>query len=218
MLVEYKRILRKAGLVLVLGGLADIGWMAYCVANSVSYSSSFNIVAVIAGLFLVAGSLKATRFVTWCAAFYFTTFGTMMLLWPLIEPLDLLVVRARLNPVGIVLSFALGLSVVAVLLWVYRRLRSETILQALEEHELKSTPPKSAFAGAILLVAILIVILGSVLNGESAQEAVKRARERLGPDYRYHVNAIYFAGGHVSARVVAYTSTSIEAIEIEWEQ
>ncbi len=216
--MKYKRILRQVGLVLVLVGLADIGWMAYCLANGISYSSSFNVFTVIAGVFLLAGSLKATRFVTWCTAFYLTAFGATVLLWPLVEPLDLLIVRTRLNPTGIALSFALGLPVVAVLLWVYRRLRSEAVLHALEESKLKSAPPRSAFAGAIVLVAIVIAIVASVLNGESAQEAIKRTREKLGPDYEYHVNSIYFAGDDVSARVIAYTSKSIEVVEIEWEQ
>ena len=43
----YLPILRRVGIVLLLAGLIDIGVMVYCIANDISYSSSFNIFAVI---------------------------------------------------------------------------------------------------------------------------------------------------------------------------
>ena len=51
-------------MVLVVVGLLDIGVLIYCIANGISYSSSQNIFAVIAGLFLLRGSLVAAGLCT----------------------------------------------------------------------------------------------------------------------------------------------------------
>jgi hypothetical protein len=36
---SYRSILKRVGTVLVLVGLADIGWMVYCIIHNLSYSS-----------------------------------------------------------------------------------------------------------------------------------------------------------------------------------
>lgn len=46
-------VLVRTGKVLITVGVIDIGVMIYCIANEISYSSSFNIFAVIAGFFLM---------------------------------------------------------------------------------------------------------------------------------------------------------------------
>jgi hypothetical protein len=52
---EARRILHRVGLALFAFGLLDIAVMIYCLANAVSYSSSFNIFAVISGIYLWRG-------------------------------------------------------------------------------------------------------------------------------------------------------------------
>ncbi len=71
---NYRAILKKVGLALVAFGLVDIALMIYVVSHGQSYSSSFNIFAVVAGIFLLRGSLGATRLVTWFSAFMLTGF------------------------------------------------------------------------------------------------------------------------------------------------
>jgi hypothetical protein len=46
-------ILKRVGAVLLAVGLIDIALMVHCIVNRISYSLSFNIVAVVAGIFLV---------------------------------------------------------------------------------------------------------------------------------------------------------------------
>jgi hypothetical protein len=46
---EARIILRRVGLALIVFGMLDIAVMIYCIANAVSYSSSFNVFAVLAG-------------------------------------------------------------------------------------------------------------------------------------------------------------------------
>ncbi len=57
---EYRAILKRVGLVLIAVGLCDIIFMIYCVSQGQSYSSSFNIFAVIAGV-LFATSRSSPR-------------------------------------------------------------------------------------------------------------------------------------------------------------
>jgi hypothetical protein len=56
---DHLPLLKKAGLVLVIVGLMDIGLMIYAIASRVSYSSSLNVFAVVAGAFLLRGNLRA---------------------------------------------------------------------------------------------------------------------------------------------------------------
>jgi hypothetical protein len=55
---DYTAILRKTGWVLVAVGLIDIAMMIYTISLGMSYSSSLNIFAVVAGLFLIGGKIE----------------------------------------------------------------------------------------------------------------------------------------------------------------
>lgn len=66
---EYRAILKQVGLALIVVGLFDIAYAAYCIVHMQSYSSSLNLLAVIADIFLLRGNLAATRKITWMAAF-----------------------------------------------------------------------------------------------------------------------------------------------------
>lgn len=58
----YARRLRQAGAVLILVGIIDVLWMLYCViVRHVSYSSSINLFAIVAGIFIYRGSARAAR-------------------------------------------------------------------------------------------------------------------------------------------------------------
>ena len=67
---EHLPILKRVGKVLIIIGLVDIAVMIYCIANSISYSSSFNIFAVIAGVFLYRGSLRTAVITTWLSSIF----------------------------------------------------------------------------------------------------------------------------------------------------
>jgi hypothetical protein len=60
---QHIPILKCVGGVLLIVGLVDIAVMIYCIANRISYSSSFNIFAVVAGIFLLRGNLRAASLV-----------------------------------------------------------------------------------------------------------------------------------------------------------
>lgn len=60
-------ILKRVGTVLMVVGAIDIAAMIYCVASGYSYPSSLNIFALVAGIFIRRGSLRASSWVRWLA-------------------------------------------------------------------------------------------------------------------------------------------------------
>jgi hypothetical protein len=105
---EARRILHRVGLALFAFGLLDIAVMIYCLANAVSYSSSFNIFAVISGIYPWRGHPWYVKWVTRAAGFYAAAFCTLVLVVPFIFPMDLGALELRLHPedaiVGAVVS------------------------------------------------------------------------------------------------------------------
>ena len=71
---QHTPILKRVGAVLLAVGLIDIAVMIYCIANRISYASSFSIFAVVAGIFLLRGSLRAASIVRRFAVFMLSGF------------------------------------------------------------------------------------------------------------------------------------------------
>ena len=216
---EYRAVLRRVGVVLVAVGLLDIGYMAYCIANNLNYSSSFNIFAVIAGIFLLRGNIAAVRLVTWFSAFMLAGFlGVVLILLPFLQPADLWITQFRISPTATVVSAGIGIAVIALLLWVYMQLRSPSVVQARVVVGHSASPPRLAFLVGVLLVIGLAVAMHFVMNGQSSSKAMQLAELQVGPGYKYHVAAMHWSGGHVRATVTAYNEHEIKAVQVEWEQ
>jgi hypothetical protein len=166
---DYRAILRHVGWVLIVVGILDICNMAYHLANRSSYMSAFSIVAIAAGGFLIGGNLRAARFVTYYAAFLLTgALGILLLIgipslvaqWPALMEFRLI----PIGPITSIISFLVNLGVLALLYWIYRRLRAPAVVQAqLAAGEAAAlpftasdaaTPPKAAFIAAGVLTAM----------------------------------------------------------------
>lgn len=216
---DHQTVLKRVGIVLIIVGVLDIGYMAYCIANNQSYSSSLNIFSVIAGIFLVRGSLQATRIVTWFSAFMLAAvLGATLLFLPFIQPFGLWATEFRLNPIGTVLIVLIPPVAIVLLLWVYRQLRSSSVVRARVAAGQQATPPRSAFVIGVVLAVGLAVMVHFTIRGESGAKAVHLAQAQLGADYKYHVKAMQWSGGHYRASVTAYRSNEIKSVEVEWQQ
>lgn len=99
---DYRKIMARVGWMLVAIGLIDIGVMVYCIMNRIGYSSSFNIFAVIAGIFLIRGNLASARVVAWFLAFSVVGIGLMLLIMSLIEPFSLRATQIKLAPLSFI--------------------------------------------------------------------------------------------------------------------
>ncbi len=218
-MTDYRAILKKVGFSLVAFGLADIAFMIYSVSHGQSYSSSFNIFAVIAGIFLIRGSLGATRVVTWFSAFMLTAFiGAILFLFPFLQPIGLLVTQAKLNPVWSITLWLMAVVVLVLLGWSYRQLRSEPVLDALKASGRSTAMPKLAIGMGIALVALSGAMLNMTINGAAGAKAIEMARQKIGPGYKYATQSIQWGGGHGSAVVAAYNDNEIKYIPVEWSE
>jgi hypothetical protein len=219
---EHMSILRRVGKVLIAIGLVDIAVMIYCIVNGISYSSSLNIFAVIAGIFLFRGSLRAVAIVSWFGVFLISGLVGLVLLWPFFQPIELTFLRFKLNPISFCTSLTIGVFVLGLIYWVVHELRREPILAARIQAGAKpSSPLVPAIVGVVLVVA-LVIGLKIMLNGETAQQVKIRAEKELGQGYKFNVNAINIMhnsqGKFVSATVTAYNDKENRVIPVQWEE
>src|SRR5262245_12056942 len=128
---ESLRVLRRVGWLLIAIGVIDIGIMIYCFINEMDYSSSLNIFAAIAGIFLVRGYLGAARIVTWFSAFMFSALLlSLLIVVPWIQPLDywMWILRTHLLSAAVYTAFLIAFFVV--MFWIYRQLRLPAVVEA----------------------------------------------------------------------------------------
>lgn len=213
---EIDNPFRKAGIVLLVIGIIDIGVMAYCIANEINYSSSFNIIAVIAGALLMKGGVKTARVVRWFSALFVIAFIGMLFLFPITMPIQLLVTQIKLNPAAMLGSYAFSLIFIGVLFWVYMQLSTPNALSKLEQAGYKTGKPKSALYAALGMLILGGVMFGFLFNSESAEKAKALAKEQLGTNYKYHISSLNTSGNKGSAVVTAYNSNEIKSVQVKW--
>ena len=207
---------KKAGIVLLIVGIIDIAFMVYAIANKVSYSSSFNIFAVIVGILLLRGSARTARVVRWFSIFLTVAFVGVLIVVPLATPLDLLVTQWKLHTAQSLGSIVFGLAAIGLIIWVYRQLSTSESLGVLSEAGFRTGRPTSAYIAGSVLLALAAGLSIGFLNGETARKAEALAEEQLGPRYSYHVSSMSMSGSSGSAWVVAYNGDEIKNIQVQW--
>ena len=207
---------RKAGMALLIIGIIDIGVMAYCIANKIGYSSSFNIFAVVAGIFLIKGGVKTARVVRWFSAFTLVVFIGLLIVIPLTTPFGLLLTQLKLNVLSMASPFLFGIVLIAVLVWVHLQLSTPESLNLLAQAGYKTGKPKSAYLAGGFLLILGVGLSAWLLNGESAQKAKDLAQEQLGPNFQYHVSSMSVSGKSGRASVIAYTDKEIRSVQVQW--
>jgi len=224
---EHEAILKKVGIALIVVGLLDISFMVYCIINEISYSSSFNIFAVIAGILLYRGGLKTAKVVTFFSAFFLTGIGGVIFIFPLFIPPDLLLTQIKLNPLSSAGYFVFVLFFLIFLTWVLKSLTTPAIHEAMDN---KGINPKSFFSrprSGVLCGLLLLAILGGtlplLLKGETAERAKIEAQKKVGDGYKLAVSTINVSSNfngktNVYAVVTAYNDNEIKQVEVQFEK
>jgi hypothetical protein len=209
-------ILRRVGWALIVVGLLDIGFMVYCIMNNLSYSSSLNIFAVIAGIFLLRQSMKTASIVSFFAAFMLAGLGLAAGLFPLLMPFDLLATQFRLNPISSILTVVVAVIFLVFAYWVYRSLTSQVVMEARRAAGANAKKPVLAFIVGFALAIGLFGVMAVVTKGPSAENAISKAKALTGPGYKYYVTSMHWSGNSGSATVTAYSSTEIREVKVKW--
>jgi hypothetical protein len=224
---DYRGPLRRVGDVLAAVGILSVAYTVYRIANGLSYRIGFNIIAVIAGILLLRGSLRSARVIAWGSAFLVSASAAGMLADLLVMPLDLTWTRFLHSPLIPLLGHAAyTVAMFWLLLWVYKKLTSPPLLAAMDSQQINcrrwTRRPSTGFiAGAlVLLVATPLVARG--LRGPTANRALAEVRSRVGGEYKCRVTSLYkkWSFGHtqVNAVVTVYNDHEIKDVPVSWEE
>lgn len=209
-------ILRKVGWALIVVGLIDIGFMVYCIVNEISYSSSLNVFAVVAGILLVRESMKAARLISIVAAFMLGSLAFAAILFQLLMPFDLLVVHFRVHPLVSIASVVFTVALIGFAYWVYRSLTSPVVMEARRAAGVSAKQPVIAFVAGIVVAVGMFTLMAVMTQGRAAEYAIAEARNKTGPGYKYHVTSMHWSGNSGRATVTAYNSAEIKDVRVEW--
>lgn len=222
---EYRKILRRVGLPLVIFGLLDIGIMVYSLTRQTNYFAIWGILSFLTGLFLLTGSLKAARVVRWFVSFGIIFCLGIVLIFPLAgisifwfhEPFELQIQTLRLDTFAITLAYLiLGLGL-GFYFWVYHNLSLQLIIEARNEAGLghMHTPVSALVLGGTLVIGISAAMfdLDETIYYRIARN---KAEEIYGDSYSYHVSDINYINDRVHAMVKAYKHGEILLVELEW--
>jgi hypothetical protein len=218
---SYRSILKRVGVVLVLAGLADIGWMIYCIIHRRSYSSSLNLFAVAAGILLIRGSLRTASLVRWFSVFFLSGCGATLFAWPEVQPVDLTLTEMRLNKGPALVSLAACLLVAAISYWVSAELSQEKIQKAIKAAGVKQVNARWAVAAGIGLVICGAVAWNLLAGGETAERMISMAAKEVGPGYQLHLKSLrisqHFGEKTVTGVVTAWKDGEIRDVPVHWK-
>lgn len=219
---SHIRILRRVGIVLIVVGCIDIAVMVYCIANRTSYSSSFNVFAVIAGALLMRGNLAVASFVRWTSVFFLAGFIAGAMAMPFMQPLDLTLAQVRLEPASLAAPLVLAALLCGLWFWMARELGREPVLAARTAAGRRQMDMRIPVALGVTLVVLCGGLLQFMNRGESAEHARALAAEQVGPDFRFQIRAMTVNktvhGTQVSALVAAWNDREIRDVAVEWRE
>jgi hypothetical protein len=214
---DHLEIMRRVGRVLLVVGLIDICFMVYCIANGKGYSSSLNIFALGAGIFLWRGSMRAARLVTRYSAFLLAGgVGVCLFLVPFMRPTGWWLAQLRLSPLATLASAAMMVVMLGLLLWTYREMRSPAVVSALVRAGMDSAVPKSYFAIGGAIPLLIAIIFHFTLHGGTGAKAIELAKAKYGDGYQYIPTSFSEAGSHASVTLDAYNSHEIKSVTVGW--
>lgn len=221
-LEDHRPILVRIGNALILVGVIDIAVMLYCIANHISYFSSFSFFALMAGAFLKRGSLRATQKITQFGAFLVSSSLTMLVVVPAIYPLQLLWVKLTTHQLTMPIEFYMSMALLLALIGVLRLLRHPTLIAAQQRAGLQTsiTLPLLIGCAFVVLMAVLALIKEA---GPDHDRAQREAAAILGHDgYHYYVSSLLVgtSGGvkFVNGDVTAYNAREFYDIPVAWQE
>jgi len=217
-------ILKRAGLALIIFGVVDICFMIYCILKGIGYASSFNIFAVIAGIYIYRGNVKTILFARFFLKLFIGAIIVVSLLLLFIIPIGLITAYMQIYTAQAVLSISASVAITMFLIWVVNLLDADSVSDMIAG---KGSNTKSIWhrkATGYVVGSVLVLILGLLISimsmGDTSKRAVMEAKRITGQGYNYYVTSI--STSHSSGKVVhnasvtAYNSHEIKDVDVEW--
>jgi hypothetical protein len=221
-MVSSDSILRRVGQVLMALGLVDVAVLVYSAVTGASWSSGLGFFAIAAGFFVMRGSLRVASVVRWAATFVTSAGVALVGVWPWVQPLDLTLTLARLNPWTVAVAAAVSAALLAVLVWVVVQLGHVPVLQA---RAAAGRPVRRMRIPLVLgagLTAGLAAIAITFAASATAVKARDMAAAQLGSGWRYHVTAMNIRstqqGTTVRGIVTAWRETEVRNVAVKWDE
>jgi hypothetical protein len=166
--------------------------------------------------------LRVASVVRWAATFVASAGVALVGVWPWVQPLDLTLTLARLNPWAVALAAAVFVTLLAVLVWVVVQLGRPSVLQA----RAAAGRPARRMRIPMLLGAGLTAGLAAIAITFAASATAVKARDmaaaQLGSGYRYHVTAMNIRstqqGTSVRGIVTAWKATEVRNVAVKWDE
>jgi hypothetical protein len=215
-------ILRRVGIVLIVVGVIDVGIMIYCIVHNIRYTSSYNIFGIVAGVFLLRGSLRGAGILAQAAAFVLVAVGVGILLSPSFVPAGLVLAEIRIYPLRSLVSAARTAFLLGLSLWVFLQLRRDAVLEAIKRSGRKIPSLRGPIVVSAVLVVILATIVGRSLRSDRAKRAEQIAVSQVGDGYKFQVTSIGTVWTSTSKRtyatVTAWNDREIREIPVSWDE
>lgn len=217
---QYRTILNRVGIVLVAVGILDIVYTLYGVLRAQDRIDSLglNILTVVAGVFLLRGSLAAVPILTWGIAFMIANFVSVFILLPFVKPAELWAIEFRLDPISLSISLLIRIATIALLVWVYTQLRAAPVVSAIVQSGRSVLNLTLAFILGIAIAVLPVGIIHVARGSADGAKAVAIARTQYGEDYKYYVTAMRWSTGDVQASLTAYNEQEIKPVQVEWKR
>lgn len=220
--MHHALLLQRVGAVLCAAGLAALAATVFGLASRMAYAPGLGLLAVVAGVFLLRGSLRAAALVRWCAVFLLAGSVALLFFLPFMQPFSLTFAQLRLHQGpswSMVAGVALGVGLAGWIAWALGRepIRAARIGAGQKCPDMRI----AALAGVGLIVALglLMVVLR---DGPALSRAKSMAEQQAGPDYRLHIRALNVnrssKGAFVSGVVTAWNDNEIRHIPVQWEE
>ena len=214
---NYRAILKKTGTVLIVVGSIDIFLWVYCATQNLNYPSIFHIPSIIAGIFLLRANLKTAEIITTISALMLGYMGSSLLIAPFTKPVGLWIAEFKLRLLATILPIAIAIIRIGILFWVYRQLRSHSVVSTLRQASFSTSESKAALYGGIIIIILLTVVWYFTITSPTANQAIELAKNKYGREYQYHPTGIRWLGKRRLATLVAYNDREIKPVKIEWE-
>lgn len=210
--MDYQTQLRRAGVALITLGAIDIVYMLYCMLQGLSYTSSFNLLAVLIGVLLMRGGLRTARFAVPVLAF----FATVLLIGGVGSALSIPVAVLKLSGAEFLAATGVLTLTIAVLWFAHQCLKAESVLRAQEVAGVKHARSKSAVIAGTVVAALLVSLIWYLPRSAPAEQAVALAQAQLGPGFEVYVESIALSSQENEAQLLAIKGEDVQRITVRW--